>query len=670
MTIIYIIFAEVLGTKNMDKVKVNIKNLCTNATNDEACGVIFEDNTSLLTEINVDEPFEHIINDCLNEQSFFEIFLNDFNNNQLPYDLYYDKNKNLSVLSDGEIHENIDVTNTANQKTYETNNCLVSEVGWIEDEKKFTANQSEKKIEMDSNFQEISQDWVEEKNIDEHGNNNYTNIIQLLNLSIALSQKQIDLMVNLEITNQEMKEITYELNTCLKLQLDMQTKYCNQPGIKNENTIPISSNIEIFNNTSSSINNYIEPQLDQCKQHLDISNNLPCYDENDSSKYKIDCVFNENEIKNIDYLNSQMNANKNKKNSVNEQENHVLEPIKLYLPSKKQNPVIMNSSNELEKSKNITTDSSKILFIDLTSDENEKIIFKDTDEDEDKEYKLEIDACVDNVKLDLHKSNKLFRLHKPANTISFLTVDLNFIHHRWVDNKHYKNDFSLVPSELVFVPGWHLHNMLPKNISLMKKQPEKLLSICRNYGLIKYYDLIVFMIKTNTYSKNNKNISLMILFHLICLNFCKSYNLGKGKDVEVNTKLSFYKLIHLENYKKIFQTKEYWYEKAEILFQKSKNIAKSEFELLNSSFTSKHLFNVLHFLKHKNHIKVSLAYYVYYSNFFNSIECLNTSEDCKFIDLKKLKDTKKKSFILVQECKYFIQLTRQKYYRYFENCVQ
>ncbi|KAL6122225.1 hypothetical protein NUSPORA_00755 [Nucleospora cyclopteri] len=128
------------------------------------------------------------------------------------------------------------------------------------------------------------------------------------------------------------------------------------------------------------------------------------------------------------------------------------------------------------------------------------------------------------------------------------------------------------------------------------------------------------MIKINTHSKKTHFISLEICFHICCYHLCTIWNLGKGKNFKLNETIIFYKFINNKNFQKLYKTKDYWLEKAQILRQKAQERAISELGITSSSFTIIHLYNILLLLPFQNSFTIAFVCFVYHATYNDEVD--------------------------------------------------
>ncbi|KAL6122554.1 hypothetical protein NUSPORA_00405 [Nucleospora cyclopteri] len=252
------------------------------------------------------------------------------------------------------------------------------------------------------------------------------------------------------------------------------------------------------------------------------------------------------------------------------------------------------SSSETENIKDNYSDSDN-----TTEDEGQKYSYKC--------FKMEIPCSK------LKNTAKNIFVHKDANYSHCLNTELDFNNLDTKYCKNYKDEVTHLPEAFSFSSGWNKFKLylMPK----LKINSDKSIfkNICRHYGLENYSLIIFNIIHANTCIQKNKYITFEICFHLVCFHLCTVLNLGKGKDVQVDKKLQYFRLINNKNYCRLFKTKQYWFNKATKLLAKTKIKAFKELNITQSSFQAIHVYNLLLLLPFKNSKSLVFIFYVYHA---------------------------------------------------------
>ncbi|KAL6122228.1 hypothetical protein NUSPORA_00758 [Nucleospora cyclopteri] len=236
-------------------------------------------------------------------------------------------------------------------------------------------------------------------------------------------------------------------------------------------------------------------------------------------------------------------------------------------------------------------------------------------------------------------------IHKAAHKVKSNITEINFLEHRWISFKDSENDKTTLPEGFLFCPGWYNYKLIIPGMFKISKKPLNLISICEQYKLEPYFTLIFNIMKISTYSKKNQFINYEICFHLICFHFCTHYNLGTGKNTKVNQDIKYFKYINNKNYYNLYKSSTYWRNKADILYQKAKKKAYTEFGISKTSFLQSYLFNILLLLPKKNPYNVAFIFYVYFasdkSELTENTLCQNpsdivTAKHRKLVKIKRL----------------------------------
>ncbi|KAL6120644.1 hypothetical protein NUSPORA_02591 [Nucleospora cyclopteri] len=230
---------------------------------------------------------------------------------------------------------------------------------------------------------------------------------------------------------------------------------------------------------------------------------------------------------------------------------------------------------------------------------------------------------------DAYYITKKFLIHKDADSYEMYTSELHF----------FKDTKLIIPKEFSFSPGWNKHKLKNRSIKKSKSKQSNLIKICHDYGLTKYFFVVLKIIQMNTYTEKTRKTPLDVCFHLICFHLCTQHNLGKGSTTKVDKKYSCHNLINNKKYCQLFKSKNYWDKKAKILYEQTKIEACSTFGITTSSFRANHLYNVLIILKYNDPKKIALVFYVYYATKDSELNpCyygLSFSESEKFVSRQK-----------------------------------
>ncbi|KAL6121869.1 hypothetical protein NUSPORA_01149 [Nucleospora cyclopteri] len=195
----------------------------------------------------------------------------------------------------------------------------------------------------------------------------------------------------------------------------------------------------------------------------------------------------------------------------------------------------------------------------------------------------------------LYSTKKFVRIYKDANSIGIFNSDSYFKKKFIVTFFNSENDEKNFPDGFSFSSGWHKYRTFYIIQNKSKFKNSFLLLICKEYKLEKYFSLIFNMIRTNTYTLKNSCNSFCYFFHLICYHLCTKWNLGIGKNCKANKYCKNNEDINNKKYFTTFKTKEFWYKKANNIFDYAKKRALKELEISESSFTVTHLYNLLLF---------------------------------------------------------------------------
>ncbi|KAL6122243.1 hypothetical protein NUSPORA_00752 [Nucleospora cyclopteri] len=276
----------------------------------------------------------------------------------------------------------------------------------------------------------------------------------------------------------------------------------------------------------------------------------------------------------------------------------------------------LENKNNRNLSIPFSLDYSKYAIHDYTNSKN-ICIYDSEDNHEEEDI---IPAVKQNFKPSLYKEKKCIPVHKDANFIKVLNTENEFPTINWMTLKDSNYDIKKLPDGLSFSPGWRNYKISGKLMSKSKTKDFFLNLICAEYKLEKYFSLIFNMIRINTFTQKNRFVPFEICFHLICHHFCTVLNLGIGINCRVYKKSKYKKIINNKNYNKLFKSKQYWVNKAEILHKNAKLRALKELKISHSSFTAKHLYNLLLLLTFKNPTTISFVFYVYHATLYTEID--------------------------------------------------
>ncbi|KAL6121111.1 hypothetical protein NUSPORA_02025 [Nucleospora cyclopteri] len=313
------------------------------------------------------------------------------------------------------------------------------------------------------------------------------------------------------------------------------------------------------------------------------------------------------------------------------------------------------SDNQITRFKFYTYDYGSLSCRDNEND-NSSDYEESTDEEEEEGY----DFYFRNIQTDckkLYAPNKYIKTNKSACKKNLLNYTYNFNNQNWMVLKESENDLRRLPEGFSFSPGWHRFRLIDKTMFMKKVKEFGLQMICYEYDLTKYFSIIFNLIRSNTYTKKNSNICFEICFQLICYHFCTKHKLGKGVKVTIDQKYPYIKYINNTNFKKLFKTEQYWRNKAEILYKKTKEQAFVRFKIRDSTFDKNHLYNFLLLIPTQNSKRVAFVSYVYHGKRNNEIDRNLTyvSEDQHY------------EIIQLRKCFFLIN---QEFQKYFVNAKQ
>ncbi|KAL6122381.1 hypothetical protein NUSPORA_00562 [Nucleospora cyclopteri] len=501
---------------------------------------------------------------------------------------------------------------------------------------------------------------------------------QVLKNCIFLIQKQLFLLNKSEKDIEGIKNITLQLFKLINLQItkkqnlikkedliDVQQnndqlhslKFLSLPNINQtclKDICSIGKNNQFFLNQynlhamNKEINNYIQPinisaNLERNQQKtLDFincySNSIILMQESEINQKKSYSINNDNSSNKCDNLETKSYFKSEKKYVYNicELDKDVkISSEKLNLSQDQKPYEYYNNVNINNKIKYSPKNKSQIrlfFFGNLSSDDNENVNNLESEEEEEI-FSNYIRIYPEITKYHLYKNNPAILLHKSADFSRFLNTEINFLKVKWIEFLDAKDDIKVLPKKISFSPGWNPKKFVDKAMLLNRQKDERYVKICNEYGLKNYFSLVYNMIQINTYIQRNCNVFMHVCFHLVCYHFCSEYNLGKGKSVKVNPFYTYYNFINNKNYRKLFKTKEFWLKKAEIIFKKGKEKALVELGITQSSFTSFHLYNVLHLLLYINHIRVAYVFYIYFATKISELD-----RNLKFVEKSQLKN--------------------------------
>ncbi|KAL6122099.1 hypothetical protein NUSPORA_00892 [Nucleospora cyclopteri] len=537
----------------------------------------------------------------------------------------------------------------ATQTTQETSSYIIPTSQQNEDMQNLHGNELvlEKNVEENTclrpNFFFFEPSMVQDINSQFKEPNFAQNALQLLNNTIDISYKHLHLF-KCQINNiEELKHISIHFSSSLMILrniLESQIESIQQAISKQTINALTQQNANVLPNTTINEQPNLQNILCQNLKDTNIENtkyedlNIINFDSCDQS------IISQNSLEEIQSsetdkckTNTKKTILKNQKNATsnisfqNETKSHSLIEKQSEIPSSSKT----QETNKISSVINLNTSASsgqlciysvnhKVLETSNNNNSltcfvhNGDVIITDDEEEEDylnynEPYKTPCKMPLCNFKIS----------NKKANEIVILNTNYDFFKFKWYTLLNTEDEIETLPKNLIFIPGWYNYKILCKSMSYGKLKSPYFDGICQMYGLKKYFTLIYNIIRLNTYNKNNSNIQEDILFHIVCNHLCTQYDLGNGKNFQLNKMNCFYNYINNENYYKMFKSKEYWMNKAAVLYENAKKQAKSEFNISNSTANSIHLYNFLLLIPLKNPSKVAFVLYVYYGVDFGEI---------------------------------------------------
>ncbi|KAL6122174.1 hypothetical protein NUSPORA_00793 [Nucleospora cyclopteri] len=235
---------------------------------------------------------------------------------------------------------------------------------------------------------------------------------------------------------------------------------------------------------------------------------------------------------------------------------------------------------------------------------------------EDKDVEFESFSSY-TFKKKLFGNETCIKVHKNSNEVLFFIAQLDFTKEKLTQAI---NDRPLLPSKFSFSPGWRHFHLVDLITYKRKIDNLNIQNVSKEYELQEYTSIIYNMIRINTYSRSNKNLSFILLFKLFCYNLCSKWDLGRGKNIKVNKSTKYHRLINNKNFDKLFKTKTYWQNKAKVLYENGKTRAFEEFGITISSFNAFHLYNLLLLIPLKNSKTISFVCYVFHATEANELD--------------------------------------------------
>ncbi|KAL6121260.1 hypothetical protein NUSPORA_01851 [Nucleospora cyclopteri] len=299
----------------------------------------------------------------------------------------------------------------------------------------------------------------------------------------------------------------------------------------------------------------------------------------------------------------------------------------------------------------------------LVNDDNKDN--KSSDSEEDNICEKEIFKPQLNKKLEqkVYQTKQCILIHKSADEITILNQTIDFLNMHWIELEDSKDVQKNFPKGFSFCPGWRKSRLYLKSMFRNKIKDPILLFICKAYSLESYFTLILNMIRINTYSIKNRKISFEVCFHLCCYHFCTVWNLGKGKNIKLGSKIIHYKYINNKNFYKLYKSKEYWIKKAEQIYIKIEKKAINKLGISKTSFTSKHLYNFLLLIPFQNANTVAFVSYVYHAT-----DVLEIDGNLKYFPKDRIDSVIRKRKILLKIAeKYVLYITHARQILYKKN---
>ncbi|KAL6120801.1 hypothetical protein NUSPORA_02406 [Nucleospora cyclopteri] len=263
-------------------------------------------------------------------------------------------------------------------------------------------------------------------------------------------------------------------------------------------------------------------------------------------------------------------------------------------------------------------------------------IYNSEDEDSENEFQL-----LFSHNLKSYSKTKLIREHKDAKQVSLFIKTFNFTKLENVYMQNETNFCKYLPIKLKLSPGWnnyHLKELVAYKINVFDKG---LKLICKNYDLEKYYLIIFNFVRYNTFTYKNSHLSFAVCFHIFCYHLCKTWDLGKGKNFQLDDNDNIYRhFIHETNFHKLFKTENYWLKKAEILLEKARIRALKDLGIEKSTMLVSHLYKFLLLLPFKNSYEVAYICYAYHATETKNMPYDSKTVSQKTYDIDSVKNRK------------------------------
>ncbi|KAL6122421.1 hypothetical protein NUSPORA_00552 [Nucleospora cyclopteri] len=454
-------------------------------------------------------------------------------------------------------------------------------------------------------------------------NSNCQIISKIFQKCFDLSAKQINILIKPKIDLEKIKKISLKLHTLFNLCLILEKN-------NNNHTKTTLNHYELYFKHLPKKQTSFHSITNKKNQILIIAPNRSIFDSISSCKHflkyknkKLDSVqsdYQKNSTKNINYYASQIENYKDE--YIFHQRDDNFKPSYVSLSNaENSNKDIYSSESEEE----IETD-----FTPKSSDFFEQRLFADT---------------------------KYIKLHKNANLVEMYNIDFDFSTENIFKKADSDYNRAKLPNGFSFSPGWHNFCLSENKVLKTKNKNSELLNICKEYKLENFFSLIFNIIRINTFRKKIPFLSFELCLHIVCYHLCTQWELGKGKNVEIDKKYKHHRLINNNNFHKLFKSKQYWYNKAFKIYEIAKSRAARELGITISSFKPEHLYNVLLLLPLKNSKTVAFVFYVYYASISEELDI-----NLKYISMDKVEH--------VIERRKKLHIINNEYAKYKNNAIQ
>ncbi|KAL6120800.1 hypothetical protein NUSPORA_02411 [Nucleospora cyclopteri] len=262
-------------------------------------------------------------------------------------------------------------------------------------------------------------------------------------------------------------------------------------------------------------------------------------------------------------------------------------------------------------------------------------IYSSEDEDSETEF-----AFLYNLSFKQYVITKIIGKHKDAKKVSLFIKTLNFTKLENVEKTNETNSCKYLPIKVKLSPGWNNYHLTELVAYKLLEFDAKLKSICKIYDLEKYYLIIFYFIRYNTFTYKNSFIPFPVCFHIFCYHLCKTWDLGKGKNFQLDDNNIYRHFINETNFHKLFKTENYWLKKAEILLEKAKIRALKEFEIEKSTIMVNHLYKFLLLLPFRNSYEIAFICYVYHATESKNMPYDSKTVSQKTYDIDSVKNRK------------------------------